>query len=175
MQSTCWLFKIHNTYYSFKVDNIFFFQFLVGRLLEHISQVHFSSKMIIVTYLISKVTLITFGKAVHFHTKENQPDSNQPEKVKPFENLAQFDPKVQVLDILGPAGRRYFLYFCQLTTTFLSFFLFFFLSLFQKTHILYRKDTKCSELVLLLQKREKEREKQRGDVQTEMAEERVRV
>ena len=79
-----------------------FFQFLVGRLLEHISQVHFDSRAMIVTYLVSKVTLVTFAKPLHFHTR----DADLQEKLKPFENLAQFEPKVQVLDILGPAGRR---------------------------------------------------------------------
>ncbi len=76
---------------------------MVGKLLDHISQVHFDSKLIVVTYLVSKITFITFGKPVHFNTRE----TDQPEKSKPFENLAQFDPKIQVLDILGPAGRRY--------------------------------------------------------------------
>jgi hypothetical protein len=57
--------------------------------------------MILVTYLVSKVTLITFGKPVQFSA-----EADQPEKTKPFENLAQFDPKVQLLDILGPPGRR---------------------------------------------------------------------
>ena len=80
------------------------FQFLVGRLLDHISQVHFSSRMMIVTYLVSKVTIVTFAKPLHFLTRDID---TQQDKMKPFENLAQFEPKVQVLDILGPAGRRW--------------------------------------------------------------------
>jgi len=55
----------------------------------------------IVTYLVSKVTFVTFGKPVVFNTTETD------EKLKPYEGLTQFDPKVQVLDILGPIGRRY--------------------------------------------------------------------
>lgn len=72
------------------LDKITYDKFLVGRLLDFITDVQFNQKLIIVTYLESRVTLVTFGK----------PGNSV------FENIAQCEPKVHLLDLLGPPGRR---------------------------------------------------------------------
>ena len=69
-----------------------FFQYLCGRLLDFVTDVSFSSKMMIVTYLESRVTIIKFGRDVDFASGDS---------------IEKADPKVHLVDILGPAGRRY--------------------------------------------------------------------
>ena len=74
------------------IAKVTFDKFLVGKLLDYISDVAFTSKVIIVTYLESRVTIITFTKPLNFQVDDA--------------NLAQAEPKLQLLDLLGPSGRR---------------------------------------------------------------------
>ena len=74
------------------IAKVTFDKYLIGKLLDYISDVAFTSKVIIVTYLESRVTIITFTKPLDFQ--------------EPCDNLAQAEPKLQLLDLLGPPGRR---------------------------------------------------------------------
>ena len=69
-------------------------QYLVGRLLEFITDVQFTNRRILVTYLESRVTLVHFGRPIDFADAAYEG------------GVAQFDPRVSTLDLLGPAGRR---------------------------------------------------------------------
>ena len=74
------------------IERIVFDKYLVGRLLDFITDVQFSSRHLIITYLESRVHLVHFGKTLDFHGT--------------FDSLASFEPKISLVDILGPAGRR---------------------------------------------------------------------
>ena len=74
------------------ITKVTFDKYLVGKLLDYISDVAFTSKVIIVTYLESRVSIITFTRSLNFQADDA--------------NLAQAEPKVQLLDLLGPPGRR---------------------------------------------------------------------
>ena len=71
------------------VERIVFDKFLVGKLLDYVTDVAFSDRVMIVSYLESRVTIVSFGK-----DWEGQ------------ETLAQADPKITVVDMLGPPGKR---------------------------------------------------------------------
>ena len=89
------------------------FQFLVGRLLDFVTDIAFSEQLMIVTYLESRITIVTFGKALEFPSSPISSNSTQFASSTTtasggnFENIAQCDPKIYVLDLLGPPGRRY--------------------------------------------------------------------
>ena len=72
------------------ISKISFDKYLVGKLLEYITDVAFTSKVIIVTYLESRVTCINFTKPLDFTE----------------DSIGQNEPKIQMLDLLGPPGRR---------------------------------------------------------------------
>ena len=74
------------------IERLVFDKYLVGRLLDFIADVQFSSRHLVVTYLESRVHVIHFGKVLNF--------------CGDFDSLANFDPKINLVDILGPAGRR---------------------------------------------------------------------
>ena len=88
-----------------------YFQFLVGRLLDFVTDVAFSERLLVVSYLESRITVVTFGKKLEFpgspsssyfpsaSTSTNTSGCN-------FENIVQCDPKIYVLDLLGPPARR---------------------------------------------------------------------
>ena len=69
-------------------------QYLVGRLLEFITDVQFTSRRIFVTYLESRVTIVQFGRQIDFADAAYDG------------GVAQYDPRVSTVDLLGPAGRR---------------------------------------------------------------------
>ena len=73
----------------------FLFQYLVGRLLEFITDVQFTSRRIFVTYLESRVTIVQFGRQIDFADAAYEAGG-----------VAQYEPRVSTLDLLGPAGRR---------------------------------------------------------------------
>ena len=75
------------------LSKITYDKYLSGKLLDYITDFAFTSKMVVVTYLESRVTLISFAKPLDF-TDET------------YESIAQGEPKVHVLDLLGPPGRR---------------------------------------------------------------------
>ena len=68
-------------------------KYLIGKLLDYITDIAFTSKLIVVAYLESRVTLINFTKPLEFLDES-------------YESVAQGEPKVQLLDLLGPPGRR---------------------------------------------------------------------
>ena len=70
----------------------FFFQYLVGKLLDYVTDVAYSKRVLIVTYLESRVTIVSFGKDVDLETTDV--------------SLSQCDPKITVIDMLGPPGKR---------------------------------------------------------------------
>lgn len=72
----------------------FLLQYLVGRLLEFITDVQFTSRRIFVTYLESRVTIVQFGRQIDFADAAYEG------------GVAQYEPRVSTLDLLGPAGRR---------------------------------------------------------------------
>lgn len=72
---------------------ITFDKYLMGKLLDYITDFAFTSKIIVVTYLESRVTLISFTKHLEFGDEA-------------YESIAQGEPKLQVIDLLGPPGRR---------------------------------------------------------------------
>ncbi len=72
---------------------ISFDKYLVGKLAEYITDVAFTSKLILITYLESRVTYVNFATPLNFD------DEN-------YESVSQGDPRVQMLDLLGPPGRR---------------------------------------------------------------------
>ena len=72
------------------ISKITFDKYLIGKLLEYITDVAFTSKVLIVTYLESRVTCITFTKPLEFTE----------------DSIGANDPKIQMLDLLGPPGRR---------------------------------------------------------------------
>jgi hypothetical protein len=76
------------------LTKITFDKHLVGKLLDYITDMTFTTKVIVVTYLESRVTILTFGKPLDFLN----PDC--------CDNIAQADPKLQIIDLLGPPGRR---------------------------------------------------------------------
>ena len=88
-----------------------YLQFLVGRLLDFVTDVAFSERLLVVCYLESRITIVTFGKALEFpgtpsqaHSKSSSHNINCGGN---FENISQCDPKIHVLDLLGPPARRY--------------------------------------------------------------------
>ena len=76
---------------SSQIDT-FFFQYLVGKLLDYVTDVAYSKRVLIVTYLESRVTIVSFGKDVDLETTDV--------------SLSQCDPKITVIDMLGPPGKR---------------------------------------------------------------------
>ena len=62
-----------------------------------------------VSYLESRITIVTFGKTLEF---PGTPSYSHPSSSSGntgggnFENIAQCDPKIHVLDLLGPPARR---------------------------------------------------------------------
>ena len=83
------------------------FQFLVGRLLEFVTDVAFSERLLVVTYLESRITIVTFGKILEFPGTPSYTLTSGSSHGNNFENIAQCDPKIHVLDLLGPPARRY--------------------------------------------------------------------
>lgn len=69
------------------IEKISYDKYLVGKLLDYITDIVFTSKVIVVTYLESRVTLITFGKPLDFN--------------QDHESIAQAEPKISMLDLLG--------------------------------------------------------------------------
>ena len=67
------------------ITKITFDKYLIGKLLDYITDVAFTSKILIVTYLESRVTCITFTKPLDFTE----------------DSVGQNDPKFQILDLLG--------------------------------------------------------------------------
>jgi len=70
---------------------ISFDKYLVGKLLDHVTDFCFTSKCIVVAYLESRVSVVTFGRTVEF--------------VK-CDTLVQWEPKIHTLDLYSPPGRR---------------------------------------------------------------------
>ena len=68
-------------------------KYLIGKLLDYITDIAFTSKLIVVAYLESRVTLINFTKPLEFSDES-------------YESVAQGEPKIQLVDLLGPPGRR---------------------------------------------------------------------
>ena len=85
--ASVWLNKVGD------LERITFDKYLVGRLLEFVTDVQFTARRIFVTYLESRVTLVHFGRPIDFADAA-------------FEGLAQCEPRVSTVDLLGPAGRR---------------------------------------------------------------------
>ena len=75
------------------LSRITYDKYLVGKLLDYVTDIAFTSKLIVVAYLESRVTLINFAKPLEFTDEA-------------YEGIAQGDPKIQMLDLLGPTGRR---------------------------------------------------------------------
>ena len=75
------------------LQKITYDKYLIGKLLDYITDIVFTSKVIVVTYLESRVTLIHFAKHLDFSDEA-------------YESITQGDPKMQMLDLLGPPGRR---------------------------------------------------------------------
>ena len=68
-------------------------QYLVGKLADSVTAVEFSTRLILVTYLEPKVTIVRLGKEINFSL--GQPDS-----------LEKCDPRISTVDILGQTARR---------------------------------------------------------------------
>ena len=66
---------------------------MVGKLLDSVTAVEFSSNLILVAYLEPKITIIRLGKEINFG--QGLPDS-----------LEKCEPRVATLDILGQTARR---------------------------------------------------------------------
>ena len=73
------------------LSRISFDKYLVGRLSDHITDLVFTSRVIVVTYLDSKLTLISFGREVNFVS---------------CESLVSCDPKLHHVELHCPPGRR---------------------------------------------------------------------
>jgi len=70
---------------------ISFDKYLVGKLLDHVTDFCFTSKCIVVAYLESRVSIVTFGRSVEFLK---------------CDSLVQWEPKIHTLDLYSPPGRR---------------------------------------------------------------------
>ena len=75
------------------LSRITYDKYLVGKLLDYITDIAFTSKVIVVAYLESRVTLVNFNKPLEFSDES-------------YESISQGDPKLHMLDLLGPTGRR---------------------------------------------------------------------
>ena len=63
------------------------------------------------SYLESRISIITFGKNLEFPGTPSCPQTNNSSTNSGggnFENISQCDPKIHVHDLLGPPARRYF-------------------------------------------------------------------
>jgi WD40 repeat protein len=70
---------------------ISFDKYLVGKLLDHVTDFCFTSKCIVVAYLESRVSVVTFGRSVEFLK---------------CDSLVQWEPRIHTLDLYSPPGRR---------------------------------------------------------------------
>ncbi len=77
---------------------ISFDKYLVGKLLDNATHLAFTNRVLIATYFESRVTVVTFGKPLDFGASD--PGGGE------GDTLAAADPKISVIDLLGPPGRR---------------------------------------------------------------------
>ena len=90
--------------------DVYIFQFLVGRLLDFVTDIAFSERLLVVSYLESRTSIITFGKNLEFPGTPSCSQTNNGSTNSSggnFENISQCDPKIHVHDLLGPPARRY--------------------------------------------------------------------
>ena len=75
----------------------------MGRLLDFVTDVVFSERLLVVSYLESRITIVTFGKILEFpgspFSSYFSSASNATNTIGGnFENIVQCDPKIHVLD-----------------------------------------------------------------------------
>ena len=79
------------------------FQFLVGRLLDFSSDASFSSRHLVVSYLDSRLTLVTFRPAPQSFSGGGGGRTELAECETPMDRR---EARVALVDVMGPAARR---------------------------------------------------------------------
>lgn len=93
MLSSGLLINIYVNVFNGDIQKIVYDKYLFGKLLsENVSNVIFTKSHLICSYNDNQITLIYFTKPT---IKRNIPDK-----------LSRLDPKLQVLELAGPSGRR---------------------------------------------------------------------
>ena len=78
-------------------------RFLVGRVLDFASDAQFSRRHLVVSYLDSRLTFVTFGRS---DSSPGGGGDGEDESGWFEQPLDRMEPRVALLDVLGPAGRR---------------------------------------------------------------------